>query len=482
MAPTYMCSMSVLLWLLFLNGCGMATSRQKLLKEAWLSGRVGNLSGQGQAKAWALREVWRDEHGEKTYGMLTHIASKLHTITPGRKKEHPSPSALSQSFDRMDDDKDWYPGKQDERKFGPDPAINGTNQAIIAKTAMHMKASGIEVTYPTVVSHNPKACLNPETNRPVGRKVIYTLLKKRCHDDPNDPEDKWNYDYRNSKNALTEAQIEARFKWASELEGNILKPEWCYQQLIWTDICNSILPRTQAMHQKQVLARRGRKNWGSKKTKKLSKNLSGDKRPIKQKQYGTIKVWWAPILARGKLHIEILGQAFPGEKAAGAAILVGQVRKVVDIRFPGSGKPKILFTDRGQGFYDKGSGKILEEYKAALRANSLKAYMGDNAKAQPGNLQEVLLHETAVSWIRYREEQTRPKEPWKESVDEYTSRMKGIAQDINKNLEVENLCKAFPKRVKRVIEAEGDRINQYSPLLKTKPRSNETRRKKQNFN
>ena len=104
-----------------------------------------------------------------------------------------------------------------------------------------------------------------------------------------------------------------------------------------------------------------------------------------------------------------------------------------------------MFTARGQGFYDKGSGKILEEYKAALRANSLKAYMGDNAKAQPGNLQEVLLHETAVSWIRYREEQTRPKEPWKESVDEYTSRMKGIAQDINKNLEVENLCKALLK-------------------------------------
>ena len=121
--------------LLFLHGCGMAMSRQELLKEAWMGGREGNMSGQTQARAWALREVWRDEHGEKTYGMLTHIASKLHTITPpSKKKEHPSPSALSQLFDKMDNDKEWLPGKSDQAKHGPAPAINGTNQAITARS------------------------------------------------------------------------------------------------------------------------------------------------------------------------------------------------------------------------------------------------------------------------------------------------------------------------------------------------------------
>ena len=90
-------------------------SRQELLKEAWLGGRQGNMSGQTQARAWALREVWKDEHGEKTYGMLTHIASKLYTITPPRKKkEHPSSSALAQLFDKMDSDKEWSPGKRDQ--------------------------------------------------------------------------------------------------------------------------------------------------------------------------------------------------------------------------------------------------------------------------------------------------------------------------------------------------------------------------------
>ena len=136
----------------------MAVSRQELLKEAWLGGRQGNMSGQTQARAWALREVWKDEHGEKTYGMLTHIASKLYTITPSRKKrEHPSPSALSQLFDKMDNDKEWFPDKSVQAKHGPAPAINGTNQAIIARSAMNMKENGEEVTYPAILAHNPKA-------------------------------------------------------------------------------------------------------------------------------------------------------------------------------------------------------------------------------------------------------------------------------------------------------------------------------------
>ena len=213
----------------------MAMSRE-LLKEAWISGRQGNMSGQSQAKAWALREVWRDGHGEKTYGMLTHIASKLYTSTPPRKKkEHPSVSALGQLFDKMDSDTEWFPGKSDRARHGPAPAINGTNQAIIARSAMTMKENGKEVTYPQLVSHNPKACVNPATNRPVDKKQIYTLLKRKCYDDPDDPEDKWVHDYKLSKRALTEAQVQARYKWASELEGSILKPEWCHQHLIWTD-------------------------------------------------------------------------------------------------------------------------------------------------------------------------------------------------------------------------------------------------------
>ena len=167
-------------------------------------------------------------------------------------------------------------------------------------------------------------------------------------------------------------------------------------------------------------------------------------------------------MSRGKLHIEILGTEFPGENEAGAAVLVDHIRKAVDRRFPGASQPKILFVDRGQGFYEKNHGKITPLFKEALQRNRFKAYYGDNAKAQPGAMHELMLHETAVAWIRFLEEQTRLKEPWNESLIEYASRMKGIALDINKRHDVDNLCRELPQLVEKQIEAEGDRISMYS--------------------
>ena len=447
-------------------GKGMAMSKQELLQEAWNGGRVGALSPQTQARAWGLREAWRDEHGEKTYGMLTHIASKLYTVTaPKAKKEHPTAAALHQLFERIDGDKAWFPGKSEQLQRGPKPAINGTNQAVIARSAMNIMASGKEPTYSAIVAHNPKATLNPETKRPVDKKIVYNLVKKRCYDDANNPEDTWTHDYRYSKKALTETQQKNRWDWAKEVPQVLLNPDWCYKNLIWTDICNSILANCESMHHKQVMARKGRKGWGSKATRKKSKNLVGDKGPIKQNQWGTTRVWWAPILSRGKLHIEILGTNFPGENADGAAVLAAHVRKVVNMRFRGADQPKTLFLDRGQGFWDKTTGIITEEFKAALRENSLKTFYGDDASAQPGALHEVHLHETSVSWIRYQESQTRPREAWKETVDEFTTRMRGIAQDINSRLDVDGLCRALPKRLAQLKANTGDRINQYSAYL-----------------
>ena len=79
---------------------------------------------------------------------------------------------------------------------------------------------------------------------------------------------------------------------------------------------------------------------------------------------------------------------------------------------------------------------------------------------QPGNLQEVMLHETAVSWIRVREARARarPVTPWKETVEELGTRLRSICQDIKDNCDVEGLCRKLPKRIQHVADAKGDRI------------------------
>ena len=92
-------------------------------------------------------------------------------------------------------------------------------------------------------------------------------------------------------------------------------------------------------HEEQILARKARKGWGSKNAKLKSRNLKGNVSSVKQTSYDSIRVWGAPMLMRGKLHIELLGEGFPGEKAAGAAILVSKVRSAVNLRFQSASKP-----------------------------------------------------------------------------------------------------------------------------------------------
>ena len=93
------------------------------------------------------------------------------------------------------------------------------------------------------------------------------------------------------------------------------------------------------------------------------------------------------------------------------------------------------------------SGKITAGYCEALRENGLQAFFSEDASVQPGQLQEVMLHETAVSWIRARLTKTLPKKPWEESVDAYRSRPKACAAYCNGHYDVVGLCRALPKRV-----------------------------------
>jgi hypothetical protein len=67
----------------------MAESSQDLLRSAWLEGKDGALSGREQAKAWALREIWRDsgksDHGtELAINIVTHLLSEQEELDSSR--------------------------------------------------------------------------------------------------------------------------------------------------------------------------------------------------------------------------------------------------------------------------------------------------------------------------------------------------------------------------------------------------------------
>jgi len=310
----------------------MGESKQELLRKAWLGGREGNLSPLMEAKAWALREVWNDDK-ESSYGMLEYIRGKVVKVAPeGEEPEPPTKQAVAKFFQKVDADPDWYPGKSTQEKHGPSSVINATNQGIVARSAMAMKNRGEEVTYAKLVAATPKALANADTEAPVDKNVVYKILRKRCYDSVGDPDDTWKHQVRLSQTALTDGQKAERHTWGLGFQENDIRKKrrtanWFYHNVVWTDVCNSILPRTQKRHEEMILARKAKKGWGSSKTKRASKNLRGNTAKTKQKSWDSIKVWWAPVLTRGKLHVEMLGEGFPGETSEGAAIVQPLGRK-----------------------------------------------------------------------------------------------------------------------------------------------------------
>ena len=182
-----------------------------------------------------------------------------------------------------------------------------------------------------LVANNPQQLLNPHTGEAVGKKRVYAILEERCYDDPTDPEDTWVNRARLSKTALSDLAKRRRLEWAVDLQSRNHRPSYFFKKLVWTDICNTILPRTEKRHKDMVLARKAKKGWGSQNTPLDSKDLVGNKSTLKQKSHDSVRVYWAPILAMGKFHITALGEDFPGETPAGAAILVAKVRAALNL-------------------------------------------------------------------------------------------------------------------------------------------------------
>ena len=164
-------------------------------------------------------------------------------------------------------------------------------------------------------------------------------------------------------------------------------------------------------------------------------------------------------MCRGKLHVELFDEGFPGETQEGARLLVEKLRAAVNIRFQNvDSKPNVVFVDRGRGFYNPGSGHMTRDFKEALAEHNFRGIMGENAARQPGSIQDLLLHETAISWLRHRLIRSTPKACWEESREQYGRRLKRCCDEVNKEYDVEGLCHGYPKRLKLLQESQGGRL------------------------
>ena len=118
-------------------------SHQDQLRESWLGGAEDRLSGREQAKAWALREVWRAE-GKNAYGLCEFVAARLRKTKNGKPEgDHPSGAAAQQLYEKIDDNPHWFPGKHNGVKRGPKRLLNAGKRAAIVTAAKRLKRRGV---------------------------------------------------------------------------------------------------------------------------------------------------------------------------------------------------------------------------------------------------------------------------------------------------------------------------------------------------
>ena len=185
-----------------------------------------------QAKLWGLREGLR-KMGEDTT-QYTWMAAQVKVVGGG----HPTKQAVDKFFHRVDQDPGWHPGKRGA--VGRPKELTDKKRATVARTAMRLKARGVEPGYEALLQECPGATWNEQTGEPFSRNTINDVLTTDCYD--HDPEKPWEYRFARSRRPLTVEQMADRMAWAGRLSRLDHPGAWFAQNIIFADISSKIIP------------------------------------------------------------------------------------------------------------------------------------------------------------------------------------------------------------------------------------------------
>ena len=148
------------------------------------------------------------------------------------------------------------------------------------------------------------------------------------------------------------------------------------------------------------------------------------------------------------------------EEPAGAATFAAAVSHGLAKRFQaGISKPGVLFLDRGRAFFNTVTGRVTAELAAALEPTELELFWGAGAHEQPGYCADVLLHETAVAWIRKGSARaylvSHGRRHGHSTVCAFGTWLRPSTAAITSS---EGLCKGLPGRLDALKSRQGDRL------------------------
>ena len=364
---------------------------------------------------------------------------------------------MSMFFKHVDCDPDWYPGKQGGAKRGRKTLLTPAKRRCIARSAMAAKQQrGDEPCVEAVLHACPRATLNPETQKPFCDKTIRKVFKEDCYDFV--PEFPWRFQTPLQKVFLPDSVKALRLAMAQRLLGSHPRSAWWARHIVWFDPCSSIIPGSQKQYDLMRQACKGNKRYISDDAKLYSPNLSGPPTAMKQRSWGGKKVNWFIVLARGVAHVEVMPEHWNLD-GAGLAEFVARLPDILR-RMLGDAAPlpRVIFTDRGTGMYNP-AGRIVSKYADAVGASGFRTFWGEDATPQSPDMGDILLHETAVAWLRRGLRREKPcVTPWEETQVQWAQRARRVVQRINVEFDVKGLCAEFPQRLDAVAASQGERL------------------------
>ena len=432
------------------------------LKNAWRKASDGHLPAIEQAKLWGLR--WAPRKLKQDGTQYQWMSEQVLNGAGG----HPGRDSVRMFFKRVDlAGKDWHPGMR-SKDAGRPAELTEAKADALATAAMRMKKRGRpEPCYENLLAQCPASSINDSTGKPFSRHTVNDLMTSRCYD--RTPEHPWEFRFGSKRRPLTDEQRDERWGWAKRLLKIIKGPQWFFFNVIWMDICHKIIP---AGPRKAAEAlQRGKskkKRLMSADARSDSKNLGGTEASQKQCSFGDTRVWYVVALARGRLMVQALPRAkYNTETPELAAECVEQLPRMLLRTFGHDCTlPRIIFTDRGQGFYTKRYGMVTEDYDSARSECGFQLWAGANAitgpHAQPADIADVLVHETAIASLSQHWDASSPLVPklWEETPADVGKRLAACAREVNKEHAegMADLCKQFPQRLRELKDKKSDRL------------------------